>query len=59
MKEKIIKVLINGIIGMVTSIATIYFGASAAEAVGASGAATSVIGGRASDIAMSFFSQVA
>lgn len=55
MKEKIIKALINGVIGVLTSIATIYFGASTAEAVTASGVAAGTIGERASGIVMSMF----
>lgn len=55
MKEKIIKALINGVIGVLTSIATIYLGASAAEAVTASGVVAGTLGERASDIAVSVF----
>lgn len=55
MKEKIIKALINGVIGILTSITTIYLGASAAEAVAASGLTAGAIGERASDVALSIF----
>lgn len=53
MKAKIIKVLINGVIGILTSIATIYLGASTVEAVTASGLTTSAVGERASDAILS------
>lgn len=56
MKEKIIKALINGVIGVLTSIATIYLGASAAEAVAASGVTTGAVGERVSDVAVSLLS---
>lgn len=59
MKEKIIKILINGVIGMATAIATTYLGASAVEAVGASGVVAGTIGGRASDVVLAVVSQVA
>lgn len=50
MKEKIIKILINAVIGALTSIATIYVGAGAAEAVAAGGVASGAIGGRVADV---------
>lgn len=56
MKEKIIKALVNGLIGMLTSVVTIYLGASAAEAVTASGVTTGAVGERVSDIAVSLLS---
>lgn len=56
-KEKIIKALINGLIGTLTSIATIYLGASAAEAVTAGGVTTGAIGERVSSAVMSLFSE--
>lgn len=46
MKEKIIRILINASIGVLTSIASIYLGGSAVEAVVASGAATATVGDR-------------
>lgn len=55
MKEKIIKALINGAIGILTSVATIYIGASAAEAVAVSGATTATVGGRVADTIAVFF----
>lgn len=49
MKEKVIKILINAVIGALTSIATIYIGAGAAEAVAASGVVSGSVGGRIAD----------
>lgn len=49
MKEKIIKILVNAVIGALTSIATIYIGAGAAEAVAASGVVTGSVGGKIAD----------
>lgn len=46
MKEKIFKILINACIGVLTSIASIYLGGSAAETVVVSGAATAAVGDR-------------
>lgn len=46
MKEKILKILINAGIGVLTSIASIYLGGSVAETVIASGAATATVGDR-------------
>ena len=53
MKEKIIKVLINAVIGALTSIATIYIGASTAEAIAAGGVASGAVGGRIADVVSS------
>lgn len=55
MKEKIINALINGVIGVLTSIATIYLGGSAAETVAASGLVTGVSGKHIADAAVSLF----
>lgn len=55
MKEKVIKALINGVIGVLTSIATIYLGGSAVETVAASGLVTGASGKRIADTAVSFF----
>lgn len=55
MKEKIIKILINASIGVLTSIASLYLGGSAAETVVASGAATAAIGGRAASAMAALF----
>lgn len=55
MKEKIIKVLINAVIGAITSIATIYLGASATETVAAGGVACCTIGGRIADAVSATF----
>lgn len=49
MKDKIIKILINAAVGALTSIATVYLGASATEAVLTSTAATGALGGRIAD----------
>lgn len=55
MKKQILRVLVNAILGVVTSIATIYLGASAAEAVAMSGAVTGTIGTRFVDGVTSLF----
>lgn len=46
MKQQIIRVLVNAILGVVTSLATIYLGASATEAVAASGVVAGTFGER-------------
>lgn len=50
MKEKIIAALVNAAIGVLTSIATIYLGASTVEVVAAGGAVTGALGQRVADI---------
>jgi hypothetical protein len=50
MKEKIIRILINAVLGALASIATIYLGAEATEAVAASGIVSGSVGGRVADV---------
>lgn len=52
MKDKIIKILINAAVGALTSIATVYLGASTTEAVLTSAAATGALGSRVADVVM-------
>lgn len=55
MKEKIIKILINASIGVLTSIASIYLGGSVVETVAVSGATTATIGDRMADAMAALF----
>lgn len=55
LKKQIIRVLVNAILGVVTSIATIYLGASAAEAIAVSGAVTGTLGAHATESVTSTF----
>ena len=50
MKDKIVKILINACIGVLTSLASLYLGADAVETVAASGTVTGAIGGRVADV---------
>ena len=49
MKDKVIKILINAGIGILTSLASLYLGAGAVETVVASGTVTGVVGSRVWD----------
>lgn len=44
MKEKIIRAVVSGVVGIMTSIVTIYLGASATETIVVSGVASSGVG---------------
>lgn len=55
MKDKIIKILINAGIGVLTSVASLYLGAGAVETVAASGAMTGTVGARVAEIAAAAF----
>lgn len=52
MKQHLIKITVNALIGVLTSVATLYLGGQAAEAVAASGATAGVFGQRAADAAV-------
>lgn len=52
MKEKIVKIVVNALIGALTSIASVYLGASAVEAVAVGGTSTAAIGEQASHAAL-------
>lgn len=49
MKHQLIKILINGLIGVLTSVATLYLGGQGGEVIAVSGATTATIGQRASE----------
>lgn len=55
MKGKIAKILINACIGVLTSVASLYLGASAVETVAASGTVTAAVGNRVADTVLAIF----
>lgn len=54
MKAAILKIVVNGLIGVATSVITLYLGAQTAEVVVASGVTTATIGQRVADAAAAF-----
>lgn len=55
MKQAILKIVVNGLIGVVTSVITLYLGGQAVEVVGASGVATAAFGQRVADATIAAF----
>lgn len=55
MKDKIVKILINASIGVLTSLASLYLGAGAVETVAVSGTVTGAVGGRVGDMLSAVF----
>lgn len=55
MKSAILKIVVNGLIGIATSVITLYLGGQAAEVVTVSGVTTATIGQRVADAAAAAF----
>lgn len=53
MKQQLIKILINGLIGVLTSAAALYLGGQGSEVIAVSGVTTATIGQRVSDMVAS------
>ena len=52
MKQNVIKIVVNALIGALTSIVTLYLGGQATDVIAVSGVTTGAIGQRAADAAI-------